>query len=98
MRISAKVFSRHCASALICIAFAGSLMAQQQQWTVEFTSPDTSRIVETDMWNAGRMNSRFKWGTQADVTHSFVLREVAFGRLSCYRSRCIKRRLVRRKR
>jgi hypothetical protein len=58
--------------------------SQQQQWTVAFTRPDTgSRVVETDMWNAGRMNSRYKEffadGSQTDLTESFAIFEVTFG-------------------
>jgi hypothetical protein len=84
VRISAKCFSRHCASALSCIAFASSLMAfQQQQWTVEYAGSPGRRVVEVYMWNAGRMNNRDQLintngSIQRDQTFSFALREVAF--------------------
>jgi hypothetical protein len=60
-------------------------MAQQQQWTTEFTDPSSGvRVVETDMWNAGRMSSRSQeigtnGSTVDDYTESFALPEVAFG-------------------
>jgi len=62
-------------SALGYIAFASSLVAQQQQWTVEYTGANGIHCVDTNMWNAGRMTTRVQCsrdGQQSNASDSFT--------------------------
>ncbi len=71
-----------CAAALSYIVFASFLMAQQQQWKVQFTwQGNGDREVQTNMWNAGRMtmhNQEFNrdGSPYRDQTFNFAFNEV----------------------